>query len=1041
MIMKTYLSKVKSRITTSLFIFILVSSPLLAQSFDFSSNVNGDKTTEISQAKEGNILLVKSENTVLSLRSVVGDASAYKGLSDNVISLENGCMKKITLSLASGALFTLTSIAMQEKQCDNVDIVFTAKSGSVIKGSSTFSFIPKEGKTIDFSTIDHFKNITSVEITTSSPYAACAHYTFFAELDNIVLSNVHQPLSVSSVSPDNGPVTGGTEVTITGTGFQFVQGVKFGSTDAKSYTLNSATSITAVSPAGSAGTVDVTVVTANGTSDINDNDKFTFNKLNQTITFVNPGDQVYGSTVKLFATATSGLPVTFVSQTTDVCNVSGDEVTFSSAGTCTISANQAGNNAFNPASPVQQSFNVNPKALTIQGLSAENKTYDGTTTATLTGTAVLAGVVSPDVVTLSGTPSANFADAGVGIAKPVTVTGFTLQGDASVVDNYTLQQPTGLVADITKAGVVLTWDQPADITYGTALGNVQLNATSTINGTFAYTPAAGTILNVGNSQTLSVTFTPADLLNYQVVSKSVTINVNKAPLNVIADNIQITHGNAVPSLTYQYSGFVNGEGSSVLDAEPVVSIESSPVNVGTYPIVVSGGADNNYVFNYINGTLTIKPAALSIGTPVLTTTKIYDGNNLAVVTPGVLNGLINGDDVNVTASAFYENAHVGTGKTITVSYVLTGADKDNYQIPSNDVVNTGIITAKQLTISDPVVVISKEYDGNTTAAITSLGELSGVVSGDEANLSVSASANYNDASVGNSKTITVAYTLTGGAASNYIAPVNDVVNNASIVLEISLSLENPKAGCEGGALELPYTILNGSANSYRIVFADEALAAGFMNIGFTTLPSGNVISIAVPKGVKDGTYSAFLQLKNDFVTSELYKFTFTIKLTSSYLVKKFNDVVLVDNSSNRFSSYQWYKDGIIINGAREQFYNDIQGLSGTYHAVVTTVSGQTLEICPVTYNVVTIQAKVALKTYPNPVATGNTVNIEIEGLSDAQLKGAVLSVFSNRGEKIMTSTKVEAVNTITSGNVAGVYFVRLATADGNVISQKITITQ
>lgn len=84
---------------------------------------------------------------------------------------------------------------------------------------------------------------------------------------------------------------------------------------------------------------------------------------------------------------------------------------------------------------------------------------------------------------------------------------------------------------------------------------------------------------------------------------------------------------------------------------------------------------------------------------------------------------------------------------------------------------------------------------------------------------------------------------------------------------------------------------------------------------------------------------------------------------------------------------------------------------------------------------------VSLKTYPNPVATSNTINIEVDGLSEEQLKGAVLSVFSNRGEKILTSAKVDAVNTITAGNTAGVYFVKLSTADGNVITQKITITQ
>src|SRR6185295_13960507 len=61
---------------------------------------------------------------------------------------------------------------------------------------------------------------------------------------------------------------------------------------------------------------------------------------------------------------------------------------------------------------------------------------------------------------------------------------------------------------------VITWPAPAPITAGTALGATQLNATTTVAGTFAYTPAAGTILPLGAGQTLSVTFTPTDSVNY-----------------------------------------------------------------------------------------------------------------------------------------------------------------------------------------------------------------------------------------------------------------------------------------------------------------------------------------------------------------------------------------------------------------------------------------------------------------------------------------------------------------------------------------------
>ncbi len=61
-----------------------------------------------------------------------------------------------------------------------------------------------------------------------------------------------------------GPEAGGTSVVITGTGFTAATAVKFGSTNAASYVVNSATQITAASPAGT-GSVTVSVTTTNGT--------------------------------------------------------------------------------------------------------------------------------------------------------------------------------------------------------------------------------------------------------------------------------------------------------------------------------------------------------------------------------------------------------------------------------------------------------------------------------------------------------------------------------------------------------------------------------------------------------------------------------------------------------------------------------------------------------------------------------------------------------------------------------------------------------
>jgi hypothetical protein len=83
---------------------------------------------------------------------------------------------------------------------------------------------------------------------------------------------------VTSVAPDVGPVGGGTQVTITGSGFVKITGVDFGSSAAETFTVNNGKSITATSPPG-VGEVDVTVTNGKGTSATNSVDQFTYQPL------------------------------------------------------------------------------------------------------------------------------------------------------------------------------------------------------------------------------------------------------------------------------------------------------------------------------------------------------------------------------------------------------------------------------------------------------------------------------------------------------------------------------------------------------------------------------------------------------------------------------------------------------------------------------------------------------------------------------------------------------------------------------------------
>ena len=77
-----------------------------------------------------------------------------------------------------------------------------------------------------------------------------------------------------------------------------------------------------------------------------------------------------------------------------------------------------------------------------------------------------------------------------------------------------------------KATPVITWANPSPITYGTLLSSTQLNATTTVAGTFAYNPSASTLLAIG-TYTITATFTPTDSTDYTIATASVTLVVNQ----------------------------------------------------------------------------------------------------------------------------------------------------------------------------------------------------------------------------------------------------------------------------------------------------------------------------------------------------------------------------------------------------------------------------------------------------------------------------------------------------------------------------------
>lgn len=151
-------------------------------------------------------------------------------------------------------------------------------------------------------------NPTPDAASVPGPVLAIGHSEGFS---SAVIVEAEPAPTVTKVSPKRGPANGKTTVTITGTSFYGITAVKFGSATSPQIVINSPTSISAESPASTTGRVDITVVSANGTSATTSKDRFTFEA--PTVTSVDPSS---GSTAGGYKVTVDGSGFALGSATT-----------------------------------------------------------------------------------------------------------------------------------------------------------------------------------------------------------------------------------------------------------------------------------------------------------------------------------------------------------------------------------------------------------------------------------------------------------------------------------------------------------------------------------------------------------------------------------------------------------------------------------------------------------------------------------------------------------------------------------------------------
>lgn len=196
--------------------------------------------------------------------------------------------------------------------------------------------------------------------------------------------------------------------------------------------------------------------------------------------------------------------------------------------------------------------------------------------------------------------------------------------------------PMPVTYTVGQATPVLTWIPPGGITYGTPLSSAQLDATSSVPGTFAYSPSSGTTLGAG-LQTLGVTFTPTDLTDYITATTSVQLLVNKAnPTLTWAPPAAITYGTALSAAQLDATASVPGTftyspaAGTVLHAGmQTLSVTFTPTDTTDYnPATSSISVQVNQAASVITWPA---PAPIAYGTP-LSSTQLDATSNV----PGTL---------------------------------------------------------------------------------------------------------------------------------------------------------------------------------------------------------------------------------------------------------------------------------------------------------------------------------------------------------------------------------------------------------------------
>ena len=457
---------------------------------------------------------------------------------------------------------------------------------------------------------------------------------------------------------------------------------------------------------------------------------------------------------------------------------------------------------------------VNPKAVTVSGITANDKVYDGNTNVVLDYSAVtLGGVLENDTLTVTATGT--LESAGVGERK-VRISDLTLGGDSAA--NYVLAESgnqTETTANITAKQITVSIT-PNGGTYGSVVAaaaelfgavegeNVPVTLTYTGNGynDTAVPVNAGSYTVTASIANSNYTLTGNKTAAFVITTKAVTVSG-------ITANGKVYDGNIDAVLDYSkvvLDGILENDTLTVTATGTMESADVGEKKVTISNLTLGGASAANYVLAE-SGNQTETTATITAKEVTVTITSKGGTYGSVVAAAAKLFGAVEGENVPVTLT-YTGNGYNDTAVPVNAgSYTVTASiANSNYTLTGNKTA-AFVITTKAVTVSG-ITANGKVYDGNIDAVLDySKVVLDGILENDT--LTVTATGTMESADVGEKKVTISDLTLGGDSAANYVLAEsgNQTETTATITAkEVTVTPDNKSKVYEEKDPKLTYIV-------------------------------------------------------------------------------------------------------------------------------------------------------------------------------------------------------------------------------------------